>query len=460
MNRLRTRLILVFLAATLAPLGITLWVTKSLLEQSLGYSSIRELDAVSKSLERFGRDFYQRERDLLRKDAERDRSTPVRYRASLSANWPPQIAEFAASGEASRFSPDGDRLEYRVRDGNDVLEYTRDLAPVNMNQLSRQYAEARRAVEAAGSRDLRRGFVSAYLLVAAVVWLASLALLAYLASRISRPIRRLTEALRELASGNLDVRVKTEATDEVGTALQAFNHMAEQLEQNRHRLVYLTRVASWQTLARKMAHEVKNSLTPIRLTVEEIIARDASSDRAFLEQAAQIVVDEVNSLERRVRAFSEFAHEPPVAPEELNLNQLLEERIALLKSAHPRVRYEVQASERAPLALADADLIKGVLTNLLENAAQAVEPGGRILGRTFIENGHAGIEVHDSGPGLSPQARESVFEPTISFKKGGMGLGLSIAYKSVLMCGGEIVLVNGELGGAGFRVSLPSAVKR
>ena len=91
--------------------------------------------------------------------------------------------------------------------------------------------------------------------------------------------------------------------------------MAEQLRQNRERLVYLTQMASWQSLARKTAHELKNSLTPIRLTVEEMLARQPPADRAFMEQAAQIVVSEIETLERRVRAFSEFASEPPVNPE-------------------------------------------------------------------------------------------------------------------------------------------------
>ena len=92
-------------------------------------------------------------------------------------------------------------------------------------------------------------------------------------------------------------------------AMQAFNHMADQLQQARERLIQVTRVASWQALARKMAHEVKNSLTPIRLTMEEIIAsrHRAQADGAFLEQAAQIVADEVQTLEKRVKAFSEFA---------------------------------------------------------------------------------------------------------------------------------------------------------
>jgi nitrogen fixation/metabolism regulation signal transduction histidine kinase len=214
-------------------------------------------------------------------------------------------------------------------------------------------------------------------------------------------------------------------------------------------------LASWQTLARKMAHEVKNSLTPIRLTVEEMLARHQESDRGFLEQAAQIVADEVESLERRIRAFSEFAAEPPVEPVPLELNALLEERIAFLKNAHPEIAYEFRPADGELKALADPLLVKGILTNLLENAADAAGEGGRILGITAKIGDRAAIEIHDSGPGLSEQARSTLFQPTISFKKRGMGLGLSIARKSALLSGGDIVVVKGELGGAAFRVLLP-----
>src|ERR1019366_9559711 len=164
----------------------------------------------------------------------------------------------------------------------------------------------------------------------------------------------------------------------------AFNNMAERLQHSTDRLVYLTQLASWRTLARKMAHEVKNSLTPIRLTVEEMVARFGERDRAFLDQAAQIVVEEVESLERRIRAFSQFVAEPPVIPEPLDLNALLEERIAFLKSGHPEVAYDLRLDSGHPTALADQDLVRGILTNLLENAAEAAGEGGRILGITAV----------------------------------------------------------------------------
>jgi two-component system, NtrC family, nitrogen regulation sensor histidine kinase NtrY len=304
---------------------------------------------------------------------------------------------------------------------------------------------------------LRPCFFLTWDLVAAVIWLVALSLVWLVATRFSLPIVKLTEALKSLADGNFRIRVPNERTDEIGLATEAFNRTAAQLEQSRDRLVNLTQLASWQVLARKTAHEVKNSLTPIRLTVEEMVARGQDRDRAFLEQAAGIVVDEIESLERRIRAFSEFSSEPPICPEQLDLHAIVEERIAFLRSAHPEVGYAVEAAENAPSALADQDLVKGILVNLLENAAEAAGEGGRILARVCPIEDRIAIEVHDSGPGLSELARTSLFQPTISFKKRGMGLGLSIARKSALLSGGDILLIAGELGGAGFRVLLPTA---
>ena len=231
--------------------------------------------------------------------------------------------------------------------------------------------------------------------------------------------------------------------------------MAGQLQQSRERLVYLTQVASWQIMARKMAHELKNSLTPIRLAVEEIAARQTETDRQFMKQAVQIVVDEIETLERRVRAFSEFSSEPSPHPSAIDVNSLLEERISFLKPGHAEVTYTTRLVESRPQAFADVDQVKGILTNLLENAAEAAGPGGRVLGTTWAADGQVFVEVHDSGPGLNAEASRSLFEPTITFKKRGMGLGLSIARKSALVNGGDIMLVASELGGAGFRVVLP-----
>lgn len=460
MNRLRNRLILIFLAATVPPLVATVWLTTSLLEHSLAYSSTAELDAISKSLELTGREYYQHMREDLKKEASSGERAPERYAYANRAGWPEEVKAFAASDAAELFTAAGDRgsrLDYLVRNGKDVLVYSAPLGSVEMQRLAGEIAGARRAVERSREYDLRRGFKLTYTLLAAAIWLVSLALLVYFAHRISRPIQQLTAGLGRLAAGDLGARVPVQREDEIGRAVQAFNDMANRLQQSTERLVYLRQVASWQALARKTAHELKNSLTPIRLTVEEMLARSSGADQLFLQQAAQIVVEEIEALERRVRAFSQFAAEPPVEPMALDVNSLLQERMAFLKSAHPEVAYDCLLADSAPPVVADQDLLKGILTNLLENAAEAAGQGGRILGKTWAEDGLVAIEVHDSGPGLSEQARASLFQPTISFKKRGMGLGLSIARKSALLFGGDIFPVKGELGGAGFRVLLPVA---
>jgi nitrogen fixation/metabolism regulation signal transduction histidine kinase len=287
-----------------------------------------------------------------------------------------------------------------------------------------------------------------------------------IAHRVSRPIQQLTAALTDFAGGEWSRRLDTGSTpgvaprDEVGRAVDAFNHMADQLEENRERLVHLTRMASWQSLARKTAHELKNSLTPIRLTVEEMQARQpapaAIEDRAFMDQAVQIVVSEIESLERRVRAFSEFASEPLVHPEVLDINAVVSERVALLRPAHPGVTYHLRLANGTLRAHASPDLVNGILTNLLKNAAEAAGQGGSVLVLTRAEAERVLIDVHDSGPGLSEEVSATLFEPTITFKKHGMGLGLSIAKKNALLSGGDIALIPGELGGAAFRITLPS----
>jgi nitrogen fixation/metabolism regulation signal transduction histidine kinase len=459
-NRLRNRLILVFLAAILAPLAATIWITTSFMQQTIDSAAIARVGSLSKSLQTAGHDLYQRAKADLQKGAKDGSIAPTVYDAAHREVWPVSVKEFFTAGDHDAFSlagPEGNRLDYLVRDGERVQVYSTKLGDTGMNQLDREIRDSGSLVRAVEDNDIPRGFRLTYLLLAAMIWIVALIALVYIAGRISHPIQSLTAGLGRVAAGDLTARVPPSRDDEVGNAILAFNHMADRLQETTERLVTLRQLAGWQMLARKMAHEVKNSLTPIRLTVEEMLARHDDRDRAFVEQATQIVVDEIETLERRIRAFSQFAAEPPVKPAPLDVNALVEERVAFLKTSHPEVSYECKLGGQLPHALADPDLVKGILTNLLENAAEAAGSGGRILGTTAATADRVAFEVHDSGPGLSEQARASLFQPTISFKKRGMGLGLSIARRSALLSGGDIVVVKGELGGAGFRVLLPVA---
>jgi nitrogen fixation/metabolism regulation signal transduction histidine kinase len=469
MTRLRTRLILAFLAATVLPLSATVWITTSLLDRSLAYATTDELARVSSTLEATVRQLYQREREALKQDATAGRATATKYPVSAAAAWPAGVKEFWESGEHERFGlsgSGGDHVDYLRRSDEasspGVLAFSRDLRGIRMDQLAAELRQARALVESSQGRDLRRGFQLTLLLLLGAAWVISLAPLVYIAHRTSRPIRQLTEGLTDFAAGDWSRRVQIAGAenraprDEVGRAVEAFNRMADQLRQSRDRLVHLTQIASWQSLARKTAHEVKNSLTPIRLTVEEMQARLKPDDRTFLDQAVQIVVSEIDSLERRVRAFSDFSSEPPVHPVVVDVNALVTERVALLRPAHPQTAYHLRLDHLHPHAYADSDLAKGILTNLLQNAAEAAGAGGSVLAITRSADGYVTIEVHDSGPGLSAEAASTLFEPTITFKAQGMGLGLSIAKRHALLSGGDLVLIAGELRGAAFKVTLPS----
>ena len=466
---LRSRLIAAFLASTLLPLVATVWITTTLLDRSFRYSTTGELDRLSRSLEITAKQFYQRERDALKQDALAGRTRPTTYDPADVARWPAPVRSFWESGEPERFAvsgASGDRVDYMRRvdamGARQAVEvYTRDLGGVRMEQLSTELRDTRRLVDAIEARDLRRGFTLTLLVLLGATWLVSLLPLALIADRVSRPIQELTAALTDFAGGNWSRRLQSRGKggsaprDEVTRAVDAFNHMADQLEENRDRLVHLARMASWQSLARKTAHELKNSLTPIRLTVEEMQARQPASERAFMDQAVQIVVSEIESLERRVRAFSEFASEPVVRPEVLDINALVSERVALLRPVHPGVTYDLRLDAGRPRAHASPDLVNGILTNLLQNAAEAAGPAGLIIVITHQTDARVLIDVHDSGPGLSDDVSATLFEPTITFKKHGMGLGLSIAKKNALLSGGDVAVIPGELAGAAFRISLP-----
>ncbi len=462
MDRLRTRLIAAFVVATALPLAATIGVATSLINRSLGYATTGDLDRLSRTLEDTARRFYQREREALAATASAGRLQPQRLAARDLASWPAPARSFWESGEAERFSlsgPGGDHLDLMRRGPDGVEIYSRDLGGVHLQDVSTEFRRTRELVGEMESRDLRRGFTLTLLLLIAAVWIVSLVPLIGLAHSISRPIQQLTAGLTAFAGGDWNRRLTSRGHDEVGRAVDAFNQMADDLRRQRDRLVYLTQMSSWQSLARKTAHELKNSLTPIRLTVEEMLARQAPADRAFMEQAAQIVVAEIEALERWVRAFSEFASDPSAVPAVLDLNTMVQERVALLQIRHPETAYRFRLDPAAPSAWASPDLVRSLLTNLLENAAEAAGPGGSVLTTTRREGVTVAIEVHDSGPGLSAEARATLFEPSITFKEHGMGLGLSIARKNALVSGGDVTVVPGELRGAAFRAVLPAAAE-
>ena len=232
MHSLRARLILAFIIATLMPLGATIWITTSLLERSLGYATTEELNRLSRTLEGTVRQFYQRERDGLKREALDGRVAATWYPVADMNAWPEDVRAFWESGEPERSSlsgPGGDHLDFMRKTNAGVDVYRRDLGAIRMQELSEEFRRTRELVGSLESRDLRRGFTLTLLLLVGVVWLISLAPLLFIAHRISSPIRQLTAGLTGFAAGEWDRRLEKGGADEVGRAEDAFNDMAEQL---------------------------------------------------------------------------------------------------------------------------------------------------------------------------------------------------------------------------------------
>jgi nitrogen fixation/metabolism regulation signal transduction histidine kinase len=303
----------------------------------------------------------------------------------------------------------------------------------------------------------------------------------FTARGVSSRLGELADATKRVALGDLSIRVPETGKDEISDLAQAFNRMLGEVETSRARIEYLQRIGAWQEMARRLAHEIKNPLTPIQLAVQEAHRRYDGEDPAFrklLDTTREIVEDEVGTLRRLVSEFSSFARLPQAQLEPADLCEFLREqrdRISLIEedlgelegfgersSVLPRgVEIEFELPDEAAIVNLDRQMLRRALINLIRNAGQAVEGAGREAGRVRVSLEKSGefwvLDVEDDGPGIPPEMRHTVFDPYVTTKTEGTGLGLAIVKKIVVEHGGNISAEQGALGGARIRMRLPAA---
>jgi len=323
----------------------------------------------------------------------------------------------------------------------------------------------------AGSVEIRVG--SAGLVRAQILVLGAFALVllagaagaglagAALARRITRPIEALRAAAARVAAGELGVRVGVQADGEVGDLVRAFDAMSADLALGRVRLAQAERVAAWREVARRLAHEIKNPLTPIAMSVETLRDARAAGRPDFgeiFDESTRAIGEEVRRLKRIVDEFGRFARLPPperapVAPEELAASVL-----ALFPSPPAGVELRREVEPGLPRVMADRDQILQVLLNLVSNALDAMAAAGGVLTVGARREGdRVAITVRDTGPGISPADQPRLFEPYFTTKPGGTGLGLAIARRIAEEHGGTLELEEGRAGGTTFVLVLPAA---
>ena len=281
----------------------------------------------------------------------------------------------------------------------------------------------------------------------------------FVAKRLARDMDLLVEGSLAAARGDLDHRVPVRGPDEVGAVANAFNFMMEDLKTSKEKLVIAERIAAWQEIARRLAHEIKNPLTPIQMAMDTLRKSYKKQHPEFaeiLDESTRTVLEEADRLKRIVAEFSDFARMPKPELSRVDLNDTIRSALALYQGVVPVTS---QLAAELPQLDADRGQLTQVLLNLVENSRDAIgdREGGKISVTTKSAADRALLIVEDNGPGVPGELKDKVFAPyfTTKHSKGGTGLGLAIVHRIVSDHGGRITISDAAGGGARFAIELP-----
>ena len=285
----------------------------------------------------------------------------------------------------------------------------------------------------------------------------------WMAERIADPVNRLTRATRRIARGDLDARIAATSSDELRRLVEDFNRMAAELKQQRAELERTQRLEAWADMARQVAHDIKNPLTPIQLSAEH--ARRLNLDRGrplspVLDDCVNAILTQVKLLRQIAAEFSSFASSPTARPEPTDVAALIDEVVNPYRAALTgRIAIDVQRDADLPDLALDRTLFSRALTNVIENALHAMPGGGRltIASRLSTFDGRRSVivTVTDTGVGMDDDAISRLFEPYFSTKATGTGLGLTIAKRNVELNGGTISVDSQRGVGTTVTIKLP-----
>jgi nitrogen fixation/metabolism regulation signal transduction histidine kinase len=477
MRKLRYQLIGILLLVTLLPALPAAWTVRELVQRSFIGGAEEEilkgaragLDAARDLLElekgRFARRLRERAEVDTLSAAEIERLVPPQRRAlervPVAAGEP---EESLLEAGPERIHLQGQELlvaRLRLQDGSRV--WVAQPLPAELVQRARSLAESVRLVETLrrDREELVRGLVFTFLAVYGLLLALVVALGLLVGSRLTRPLRQLGEGIDRVAGGDLETRVDTASAGHLSRLLGQFNRMTERLRAQQQELGRLERLAAWRNLARRLAHEIKNPLTPIQLAAQQMRDAYPGDDpefRRLLDDGVEIVEEEVRSLRTLVQEFSAFARLPRPRMRRTSVREILDNLTGLFGPDPLRC---VLPEGTADLTVwCDPDQIHRALINLVANARHAQEEAGcsdpvevTAYPRT---NGFVAVEVLDRGRGVAPEDRRRIFAPDYSTKSEGMGLGLAIVEGIVHAHGGSVEVAEREGGGAVFRLTLPA----
>jgi len=285
----------------------------------------------------------------------------------------------------------------------------------------------------------------------------------WVSRRITRPVEELADGARDVASGRWDTQIDVNGTDEIGQLASAFNDMTRKLASQKEKLVQTERVAAWRELARRLAHELRNPLFPLQITVENLQRARQLAPAQFQEvfnEATATLKAELANLNTIIGRFSDFSRMPAPQLAQVNVNETLRNALRLFEPqftavGKPPITTEYFLADSLPEVDADPDLLHRAFQNLVLNALDAMPAGGTLTLRSSNGEDTVRIEVSDTGKGLTPEECLRLFTPYYTTKQQGTGLGLAIIQSIVADHHGTISVTSEEGRGATFRMDLP-----
>jgi two-component system, NtrC family, nitrogen regulation sensor histidine kinase NtrY len=310
---------------------------------------------------------------------------------------------------------------------------------------------------------LTRRIVKISAVVAGAALVVGFLISLWISARITRPVEELAEGAREVASGHWGTRIDVHGRDEIGQLATAFNDMTQTLESQKKRLLQTERVAAWRELARRLAHELRNPLFPMQITIENLQKARQLDPKQFQEvfsESTATLKAELANLNTIVGRFSDFSKMPAPQFTKVNVNEVLRNAVRLFEPqfhavGKPAVTPEFFLADGLPEIDADPDLLHRAFQNLVLNALDAMPGGGTLTFRSSERPGHVRIEVTDTGKGLTPEECSRLFTPYYTTKQVGTGLGLAIVQSVISDHHGAIAVHSEEGRGTTFRIDLP-----
>lgn len=283
-----------------------------------------------------------------------------------------------------------------------------------------------------------------------------------LSASLSQPISNLVQAIQQVASGDLSIRIISRTNDDLGSLIDSFNSMVRNLEKAQSKALQTEKENIWKDMSQRLAHEIKNPLTPIKLSAERVLRRWKNEpDRLgeILETSMMAIIQETDSLTNLLSEFRTFSRLPPPILERTALKPLVEDTIGLYKNSFPAVEFVIDGINQDLYLRADRRHISQVLTNLIINSIDAMHNSGRIEIRTDLvkkqDCRYCRVSIRDTGSGIPAENRPLIFTPYFTTKAAGTGLGLSIVERIVLDHGGSIWFDSAVGVGTTFYIDLP-----